>query len=254
MAGHAGESARGLLIAIARHQPDRREADTGRVLQFRHLGSELRIRRSMTRRAQRHAPIPLHRLLLLRMIRPIAMTRLAMHSGPLPSHVTPKTSPLVLRALHNAERRVDRPRRLRRMSRRQAQPLRPGIVAHAMFDGSPVDLQHRRQRKMPRAEQPLNRHFAHVVAATNRNAFVRIRVLGAAAFAQCLAREERTVVRLQRCRMPRLRLLDMALRAVRRRYCCAGSENKSNCRERCFSVISFTRANTRAASVLRPAS
>ena len=190
VATHASEFPRALLEAVARHQADRRKPNTRRIFQLRHVRRKRRIRRTMTRGAQRYASIPLHRLLLLWMIRSVAVARLAMHAGAFASHVTPKTSPLVLRALRNADRRVDRPRRLPRMPRRQTQPLRGRIVADAMFDGPPVDFQHRRQRKMPRAEQPLDRHFAHIVAAPNRHALSRIRVLGAAALAQRLARKE----------------------------------------------------------------
>ncbi len=206
----------------------------------------------MTGRTRRHTRISANRL-RYRMSTLRTMAVLAMHTRPLPSHVTPKTPRCILRSLHHPHRPLDVLRRLHRMSRCQTQLPRRRIPAQTLFHPSLSILENRRPRIVPCPKQPGQcKHSLHPILRDRHTRLVKC-VTSPTPLPQRLPRKPLAVISLQRQRMPRLTLhlnLVLVTRRTTQRYCC--SENKSCCVARSFAEIRLTAANSRAASALRP--
>lgn len=226
------------LKAPARLEPDRREANAARVVEFGSGRGKLGIGRPVALRAESHAAFPadVRSRWRVAMRLPVAMTSLAMHAGHRCRSMTAETTLRVRLRLHYPERGFEIRRRLRFMTRREAEPVALPVPGHAMLHKASVALDDRSDGLNARAERPRDGGLQRVPSARNRDLVARIRVAGSRALAQLASVEVLARVGPQRVRVRRGRLLADALgmawrahprirRGAAERYC--DSENKS---------------------------
>lgn len=143
-------------ITAAHRQAHRSKTHTQRILHLRSRRGILAERRAVAGSAGLHGTVPpdhlRHGMSPLR-----AVASLTMHPRTIRRHVTAKAAGRVLIALHHAKRLLPRRRRLKRMPRRQAQPVRRGVPTQAMLHPTAGDRQHRRAREAASPKQPRNR-------------------------------------------------------------------------------------------------
>lgn len=143
-------------ITAAHRQAHRSKTHTQRIFHLRSRRGILAQRRTVAGGAGLHGTFTPDRL--CPGMSPLrAVAALTVHPRTIRRHVTAKAAGRVLIALHHAKRLLPRRRRLKRVTRRQAQPIRRGVPTQAMLHPTPGHRQHRRAREVASAEQPRNR-------------------------------------------------------------------------------------------------